>query len=105
MKLKKGDNVVVTAGKDKGRRGKVLEVNRKTGGVLVESVNMVSRHTKPRQGAGNGGIIKKEAPLHVSNVMYLHKGNPTRIGYKLETGADGKITKKRIAKSTGEEID
>ena len=107
MKIKKGDKVVVTTGKDKGQEGKVLVVDRKTNRIIVEGINMITKHMKPQ--AGNpGGIVKKEAAIHVSNVMYLHKGKPTRIGYKLETiEKDGKTknVKKRFAKSTGDIID
>ncbi|MCL2592106.1 MAG: 50S ribosomal protein L24 [Defluviitaleaceae bacterium] len=107
MKIKKGDQVVVTTGKDKGEKGKVLVVDRKTNRVIVEGINMITKHMKPQQGQP-GGIVKKEAAIHVSNVMYLHKGKPTRIGYKIETiEKDGKTKniKKRFAKSTGDIID
>lgn len=107
IKIKKGDKVVVIAGKDKSKEGKVLLVDRKAGRVVVEGVNMISRHTKPKAGMA-GSIVSKEAPLHVSNVMYLHKGKPVRIGYKLEESEkDGKkiTVKKRIAKPSGEVID
>ncbi len=100
MKLKKGDPVIVITGKDLNKEGKILSVDRKNGRVLVEGVNMVSKHTKPSQQNPNGGIIQKEASLDASNVMYLHKGKGTRLGYRIE---DGK--KKRYAKSTGELID
>ncbi|GHU58300.1 50S ribosomal protein L24 [Clostridia bacterium] len=105
IKLRKGDNVVITAGKDKGRQGHILSVDRKAGRVIVESANIVHKHQKPTQASPQGGIIKREAPIHVSNVAYLHKGKPTRIGYKLETAKDGRIVKKRFAKSTGDLID
>ena len=100
MKIKKGDTVTVIAGKDKGKEGKVLAVNVKDNTVLVESVNMVTKHTKPSAANQNGGIITKEAPLHISNVMLVVKGQTTRVGFKVE---DGK--KVRIAKKTGEVID
>lgn len=99
-KIKKGDTVKVIAGKDKDREGKVLSVNKKTGRVVVEGVNMVTKHVKPSAANQNGGIIQKEAALDISNVMYLHKGKPTRIGFKMEN--DRKV---RFAKSTGEVID
>ncbi len=107
MKIKKGDKVVVIAGVDKGKEGKVLFVDRKNDKVIVEGVNMIKKHQKaaPNQ---QGGIIQKEAAINVSNVMYLYKGKPTRIGYKVEkVERDGKIvnSKQRIAKSTGEVID
>ena len=99
-KIKKGDQVRVIAGKDIGKEGKVLLVNTKDETILVEGVNMVSKHTKPSARNQNGGIIQKEAPLHISNVMYLHKGKPTRIGFRME--GDKKV---RYAKKTGETID
>ncbi|MDR1688207.1 MAG: 50S ribosomal protein L24 [Clostridiales bacterium] len=105
MKLKRGDQVIVIAGKDKGKKGRIIFVDRKNRRVVVESVNMVTKHQKPNRGNQNGGIVKKEAPIHVSNVMFLHKGEPTRIGYKIEESADGIVTKTRIAKKTGEVID
>ncbi|MCI1931290.1 MAG: 50S ribosomal protein L24 [Clostridia bacterium] len=99
-KLKTGDNVVVITGKNKGKQGKILIVDRKKGRVLVEGVNMVSKHQKPNAQNQQGGIVKKENYIDASNVMYLHNGKATRIGAKIE---DGK--KFRIAKSTGEVID
>ena len=107
LKIKRGDRVVVIAGKDKGKQGRILSVDRKNSRVVVEGLNMVSRHIKPR-GQEQGGITRKEAPVHASNVMYVHDGKPTRLGYKLETAEkDGKTVtvKKRIVKSTGEVID
>ncbi len=99
-KIKKGDQVRVIAGKDIGKEGKVLLVNTKKDTVVVEGVNMISKHTKPSAANQNGGIIEKEAPLHISNVMYLHKGKPTRVGFRIE--GDKKV---RYAKTTGETID
>ena len=100
MKIKKGDTVKVIAGKDVGAEGKVLAVDKKNGKVLVEGINMVKKHTKPSVANQNGGIVEKEAYLDASNVMYLHKGKATRIGFKIE-----KDKKVRFAKSTGEVID
>ena len=100
LKIKKGDTVQVIAGKDKGSEGKVLSVDVKNGKVVVEGANMVTKHTKPSAQNQNGGIIQKEAALDISNVMLVHKGKPTRVGFKVE---DGK--KVRVAKSTGEVID
>ncbi len=100
LKIKKGDTVKVIAGKDNNKEGKVLSVDVKNNKVVVEGVNMVSKHTKPSQANPNGGIVQKEAPIDMSNVMYVHKGKATRVGFKVE---DGK--KVRIAKSTGEVID
>ena len=99
-KIKKGDTVVVIAGKDKDREGKVMHVDQKNHKVIVEGINMVKKHSKPSMQNQNGGIIEKESPLDISNVMYLHKGKATRIGFKME---DGK--KVRVAKSTGDVID
>ena len=99
-KIKKGDQVRVIAGKDIGKEGKVILVNTKKDTVVVEGVNMISKHTKPSAANQNGGIIEKEAPLHISNVMYLHKGKPTRVGFRIE--GDKKV---RYAKTTGETID
>ena len=99
-KIKKGDTVKVIAGADKDKEGKVIAVNHKNNTVIVEGVNMITKHTKPSMANQNGGIIQKEAPIDASNVMYLHNGKATRIGFKVE---DGK--KVRVAKSTGEVID
>nr|WP_297933482.1 50S ribosomal protein L24 [uncultured Lachnoclostridium sp.] len=98
MKIKKGDMVKVIAGKDKGKEGKVLSV--KEGKVIVEGINQVTKHAKPSQANPQGGIVKKEAAIDISNVMYSHKGKATRIGFKLD--GDKKV---RVAKSTGEVID
>lgn len=100
LKIKKGDTVKVIAGKDNGKEGKVLDIDRKKLRVLVEGVNMITKHTKPSAGNQNGGIITKEAFLDISNVMYVHKGKPTRVGFKFE-----KDKKVRFAKSTGDVID
>ena len=100
MKIKKGDTVKVIAGKDKDKEGKVIAVNVKNNTVLVEGVNMVTKHSKPSMANQQGGIITKEAPIHVSNVMYLNKGKATRVGYKMD--GDKKV---RFAKATGEVID
>ncbi len=100
LKIKKGDTVRVIAGKDKDKEGKVISVDKKNHKVLVDGVNKVTKHTKPSMMNQQGGIIQKEAPIDISNVMYLHKGQVTRIGFKIE---DGK--KVRVAKKTGEVID
>ena len=97
-KIKTGDTVIVIAGKDKGKDGKVLAV--KDGKVLVEGVGMVTKHTKPSAANQQGGIVTKESFIDASNVMYLHKGKATRIGFKLD--GDKKV---RVAKATGEVID
>ena len=100
MKIKKGDTVKVITGIDKDKEGKVIAVDRKNGKVTVEKVNVVTKHTKPSAANQNGGIIQKEAPIDASNVMYVHKGKATRVGFKVENGK-----KVRFAKSTGEVID
>jgi len=99
-KIKKGDHVVVLAGKDKGRKGNVVQVFPKESRVLVEGLNLVQRHTKPTQADPQGGIKSKEAPMHVSNVAIVDsKGKPTRVGFRVE--GDKKV---RVAKTTGEVI-
>lgn len=100
IKLKTGDMVRVMAGKDKDKEGKVIAIDHKNGRVKVEGANMVTKHSKPSQSNQEGGITTQENFLDVSNVMYLHKGEPTRIGYKLD--GDKKV---RIAKKTGDVID
>ena len=107
LKIKKGDTVRVIAGKDKNTEGKVLSVDAKNHKVLVEGVNMITKHAKPSQANPNGGIAQKEAPIDASNVMYVHKGQPTRIGFKRvpDEKRPGKEKALRVAKSTGEVID
>ena len=100
MKIKKGDLVKVIAGKDKDKEGKVLAVNKEKNTVIVEGINMVTKHTKPSAANQNGGIVKQEGPIDASNVMYIHKGKATRVGFKMD--GDKKV---RVAKSTGEVID
>ena len=102
LKIKKGDTVRVIAGKDKGKEGKVLSVA--DGKVVVEGVNTMTKHTKASQANPQGGIITKEAALDASNVMYVHKGKTTRIGFTTVEGKKGP-KKVRVAKSTGEVID
>ena len=100
MKIKKGDMVKVIAGKDKDKEGKVIAVDKKDGKVLVEGVNMLTKHTKPSMANQAGGIVQQEGPIDISNVMYVHKGKATRVGFKMD--GDKKV---RVAKSTGEVID
>ena len=99
-KIKKGDTVKVIAGKDKDKEGKVIAVDAKNNKVIVEGVNMIKKHTKPSAANQNGGIVTKEAAIDASNVMYVHKGKATRVGFKVEN--DKKV---RFAKTTGEVID
>ena len=99
-KIKKGDRVVLLAGKDKGRTGNVTRVMPKESRVVVSGLNMVQRHTRPSQGDPNGGIKHMEASVHVSNVAIVDSnGKPTRVGFRI----DGE-KKVRIAKTTGEVI-
>ena len=96
MKIKKDDMVVVIAGKDKGKEGKVLSVDAKNGKVLVEGVGIVKKHSKPSMANQDGGIIEKESYIDASNVMYVHKGQAVRVGFEVK---DGK--KVRVAKVNG----
>jgi len=101
-KIKKNDNVKVITGKDKGKEGKVIEVLE--GKVIVEGVNTVSKHSKASQKNPKGGIIHQDSPIDASNVMLVHKGKPTRVGFKtIETKKGPK--KVRFAKSNGDVID
>ena len=100
MKIKKGDIVKVIAGKDKDKEGKVISVNKKDNKVLVEGINMVTKHAKPSAGNPNGGIINQESPIDISNVMLVVDGKATRVGFEVR---DGK--KVRVAKATGKVID
>ena len=105
-KIKKGDMVKVIAGGEINKKGKVLSVDQKNGKVIVEGVNKAICHEKPSAKNPNGGIVEREAALDISNVMYLHNGQPTKIGFKVEKDENGKVVKKnRIAKKTGEVID
>jgi large subunit ribosomal protein L24 len=100
MKLRKGDTVIVISGKDKGKEGVVSHVMPTSNKVIVDGVNVAKKHQKPRKANEQGGVIDRDMPVEASNVMLVHKGKPTRIGFKVK--ADG--TKVRIAKTTGEEI-
>jgi large subunit ribosomal protein L24 len=103
VKIKKGDTVVVIAGKDKGARGKVIHAYPATDRVLVEGVNRIKKHTRISQnqrGAQSGGIVTQEASIHISNVMLVVDGKPTRVGKKVTD--DGKRI--RVARRTGKEI-
>lgn len=99
--IKKGDNVYVLAGDDRGKQGRVLSVNREKMRAIVEGVNIVTKATKPSAKHPQGGLIKMEAPIHISNLALLDpkSGKPTRVGHRIE---DGK--KVRYAKKSGEEI-
>jgi large subunit ribosomal protein L24 len=99
-KIKKGDRVILLAGKDKGRSGQVAKVMPTESRVIVSGLNLVQRHTKPSQADPQGGIKSKEASIHVSNVAIADsKGKPTRVGFRID--GDKKV---RVAKTTGEVI-
>ena len=100
MKIKKGDLVKVIAGKDKDKEGKVIAVNKNKHTLLVEGVNMMTKHTKPSMANQQGGIVHQEAPINASNVMLIHEGKATRVGFRME--GDKKV---RFAKATGKVID
>ena len=100
MKIKKGDLVKVIAGKDKDKEGKVIAVNKNKNTLLVEGVNMITKHAKPSMANQQGGIVHQEGPIHASNVMLMHEGKVTRVGFKME--GDKKV---RFAKTTGKVID
>ena len=100
LKIKRGDLVKVIAGKDKDKEGKVISVNKDDNTVIVEGINMVTKHTKPSAQNQNGGIVTKEGPINVSIVMLVVDGKATRVGFKMD--GDKKV---RYAKATGEVID
>jgi large subunit ribosomal protein L24 len=100
LHIKKGDTVYVNTGVDKGKTGRVLEVLVKEQRAVVEGVNMVSKSTKPNAKSPQGGIIKKEATIHISNLNPVENGKPVRVGRKLNE--EGKLV--RISKKSGEEI-
>ncbi len=100
LHIKKDDQVMVLAGEDKGKQGRVLSIDHKNQRAIVEGLNMVSKSTKPTAQYPQGGIIKKEAPIHISNLNVVENGKPVRVGFKFND--DGK--KVRISKKTGKEI-
>ena len=100
MKYKVGDNVKIIAGDQKGSSGKIVKIFRAKNKALVEGINMVKKHNKPNSNNPKGGIVEKEAPIHISNISFVTKdGNPTRVGYKIEDG-----NKVRISTKTKETI-
>jgi large subunit ribosomal protein L24 len=102
MKIKKNDQVLILSGRDKGRRGRVIEVLTKKAKVIVEGINMQKHHTRPNRQRGiAGGIVEREAPLDASNVMVIEGGKPTRVGYQVLQ--DGR--KVRVSKRTGAVIE
>jgi large subunit ribosomal protein L24 len=102
LHIKKGDTVTIITGESKGQKGRILEVDREKSRAIVEGVNLVSKHTKPNASSPQGGIIKKEAPVHISNLMLADptSGKPTRIGKRL----NDKNKLVRYSKKSGEEI-
>jgi large subunit ribosomal protein L24 len=104
MKVRKGDTVLVVAGKDKGAKGKVIQALPRQEKVIVEGVNRIKKHTRIRttqRGARTGGIVTQEAPIHVSNVMVIDSdGNPTRVGYRIDENGQ----KVRISRRTGKDL-
>jgi large subunit ribosomal protein L24 len=107
IKIRKGDTVKVISGRDKGKTGRVIEVDRDRGRVVVEGVMIIKRHTRANpQKQIKGGIADREASIHVSNVMAVTSGGvPTRIGYKIDTAPSGVVRRTRIARKTGETLD
>ena len=100
MKIRKGDTVQIISGNETGKSGRVIKVFPIKDKIIVEGLNIVKKHARPTQDMPQGGIIEKEAAIHISNVMFIAGGNPTRIGYK--TLEDGR--KVKYAKRTGEVI-
>lgn len=100
MKIKKGDTVKVIAGTDKGTTGKVFAVDHKKNTVLVEGVNMITKHTKPSAANQQGGIVHQEAPIDASNVMYVVDGKVARIGYEMKDGKKVRVAKVANASRT-----
>lgn len=100
LKIKKGDTVRITTGKDKGKEGKVLEIDKKNERVIVEGLNLIKKHAKPDATNQKGGIISREAPLHISNVALVVDGEITKVGFQVTDA--GKV---RVAKKTGKVID
>jgi len=102
LHIKKGDSVIVISGNDKGQKGRVLGINRDTDRAIVEGVNIIKKHTKPNAASPQGGIVEKEAPIHISNIMLVDpkSGKATRIGRRPDE--KGKLV--RYSKKSGEEI-
>jgi large subunit ribosomal protein L24 len=100
LHIKVGDTVKVLAGEARGQEGKVVAIDRSKDRAVVEGINMIKKHVKPNAANPQGGIVEKEAGLHISNLMLVHNGQSTRVGRQVNK--DGKLV--RIAKKTGEEI-
>lgn len=94
LKLKTGDTVKVISGDHKGEEGKIIEVIRDKNRAVVEGVNMISKHTKPSAQNPQGGIVKREAPIHISNLMLVEKGTTTRVGFKMDGDKKVRFSKK-----------
>ena len=97
LRIKKGDQVLILAGKDKGKKGEVIKVNTSSSRVIVEGINMFKKHIKNQPGVTNAGIVDKESPIHISNLMFIHPESyePGRVAYeKLESGKYNRIVKK-----------
>lgn len=104
MKIKKNDTVIVIAGKYKKKKGKVLSIDHAKNKLIIEGINLITKHQKQAGPNKPAGRVQTEAPISASNVMYLHKGNPTRLGYQVSE-ENGKKVKRRVAKATGDIID
>ena len=102
LNIKKGDKVLVISGKDKGKQGEVLKIDKKKDRAYVEGLNLIKKHTKPNAASPQGGIVDQEAGIHISNLMLVHNGNPTKVGRKLNEKT-GKLV--RYSKKTGEIIE
>ena len=100
LHIKVGDTVRILAGESRGQEGKVVAIDRKNDRAVVEGINMIKKHVKPNAANPQGGVVEKEAGLHISNLMLVHNGQSTRVGRQKNN--DGKLV--RIAKKTGEEI-
>ncbi|GAB4375459.1 MAG: 50S ribosomal protein L24 [Acidobacteriota bacterium] len=108
MRIRKGDQVQVISGKDAGKKGRVLRVDRRKQRAIVEGVNIVKKHARPNPQKGiQGGVIEQEAPVHLSNLMLLDptSGRPTRVGHKILAQDAGRARKVRIARRSGAELD
>jgi len=105
MNIKKGDTVYIRRGKDRGKTGKVLHVSTKTNRLIIEGINMIARHSRPTQQNPKGGVVRKEGPVHRSNVAFYNKSisAPTKVSFKIIDDG-GKMSKIRICRKTGEQL-
>ena len=104
MKIKRGDTVTVLSGNDKGKTGKVLRVDQEKQRVVVEGVRLIKRHSRPSQRNPQGGIVEREGSVHISNVALFRDGHKVKVGFVWRDGADGKKTKFRIDRQSGEPV-